>query len=82
MKNETIETAIAYSGKAMYAGAGSTVIGGLTLSEFGVLFGALLGIAGFVVNTYFKWLENKRQRLEHERRMAKLESKPGDLHEL
>jgi hypothetical protein len=34
------------------------------------------------VNVTFKWLEHRRLKVEHERRMEKMITKPGELHEL
>jgi hypothetical protein len=82
MNHETMETAISYSGKVMYTGAGSAVFFGMSLNEIGVIFGMALGLAGFFVNVTFKWLEHRRLKVEHERRMEKMITKPGELHEL
>lgn len=56
--------------KATYTGATTSVVGWVLSSEFGILFGLLLGLAGFVVNWYYRHKEDKRQQAEHERRMG------------
>lgn len=37
-----------------YAGAGTAVVGGLTLNEWGVIAGMLIGIAGLVLGWWYK----------------------------
>jgi hypothetical protein len=55
MKVETIDTAIAAtSSKATYTGSGMILSGWLFSSEFAVLIGIVIGIAGFLVNWYYK----------------------------
>jgi hypothetical protein len=73
MKHETLDAAIAASAsKATYTGAGMSVTGWLLSSEAAVLFGLILGIAGLLVNIYFKRREDQRQEREHQARMAEL----------
>jgi dihydrodipicolinate synthase/N-acetylneuraminate lyase len=70
-EKHAIENAIATaSGKATYAGAGTTVTGWIFSSEFAVAFGLLVGAAGFLVNTYYRWKQDRREQLEHEIRVA------------
>ncbi len=67
----TFDATMAAAGsKATYTGAGASVMGWVLSSEFGVLIGLLLGLGGFVVNWYYKHKEDKRQQVEHERRMG------------
>lgn len=51
----------------------------LASSQAGVLFGILLGITGLLVNWYFKRRQDEREQREHEARMRKLATKPGEL---
>ena len=68
--SQTVDAALAAVGsKSTYAGASVTVTGWLLSSEFAVLVGMLLGLAGFLVNWYYRHKEDKRQQAEHERRM-------------
>ncbi len=55
--------------KATYTGASTSVVAWVLSSEFGILFGILLGLGGFIVNWYYKHKEDKRRQAEHERRM-------------
>lgn len=55
--------------KATYTGAGTSVMGWVLSSEFGVLFGVFLGLGGLAINWYYKYKEDKRQQQEHDRRM-------------
>jgi len=67
----TIEAAIAASAsKVTYTGAGMSVTGWFLSSEFAVLSGLVLGVAGFAVNWYYKVKEDRRRQVEHEARMA------------
>lgn len=67
----TVDATMAALGtKATYTGATTSVVGWVLSSEFGILFGLLLGLAGFVVNWYYRHKEDKRQQAEHERRMG------------
>lgn len=65
--------------KVTYTGAGMTISGWFLSSEFAVLVGILLGVAGFLVNWYYRHKENLRQQAqdlrsqaEHELRMQQL----------
>jgi hypothetical protein len=66
----TFEATMAAAGsKATYTGAGTSVMGWVLSSEFGVLFGVFLGLGGLAINWYYKYKEDKRQQQEHDRRM-------------
>lgn len=56
--------------KATYTGATTSVVGWILSSQFGVLFGLLLGLAGFLINWYYRHKQDKREQAEHERRMG------------
>lgn len=60
--------------KTTYAGAGMTVGGWFLSSEFAVLAGIVLGIAGFLVNWYYKHKQDRRESMEHQRKMALFEA--------
>lgn len=69
----TFEAAMATVGsKATYTGASTSAVAWILSSEFGILFGVLLGLAGFAVNLYFKRKQDKREQAEHDRRMSSL----------
>ncbi|CAN7536502.1 holin [Variovorax sp. LjRoot130] len=86
MSREAIEATVAAAGsKVTYTGAGASVASWLLSSEFGVAAGLLLGIAGLLVNIYFKRQENLRQQArderekeEHQARMRRLERSEAD----
>lgn len=67
--------AAAVASKATQAGAGVSILGWLTSSEAGILFGIVLGVLGLVVNFWFKWREDRRQQIAHE---AQLRAIRGD----
>jgi Bacteriophage holin family, superfamily II-like len=51
----TIDTALAATGsKATYTGSGMILSGWLFSSEFAVLMGIIIGVAGFIVNWYYR----------------------------
>ncbi len=62
-------TMAAVGSKTTYAGSSTSVVAWILSSEFGMLAGLVLAAAGFMVNWYYKHKEDKRQQLEHERRM-------------
>lgn len=67
----TFEATMAAAGsKATYTGAGTSVMGWVLSSEFGVLFGVFLGVGGLAINWYYKHKEDRRQQQEHDRRMG------------
>ena len=71
------DAAIAAAGsKATYTGAGMTISGWFLSSEFAVLIGMLIGVAGFGVNWYYRHKEDARQQAEHERRMREFDEDP------
>lgn len=70
VRQTTIDATLAAAGsKATYTGAGASLVGWLTSSEAGVIFGIVLGVIGLLVNLYFKHRDDKRQQIEHEARM-------------
>lgn len=79
-------TAATLGTKAAYTGATTTVGSWLVSSEFGVLIGVLIGVAGLLVNLYFNHRRDQREahaarlaEIEHRRRMALMATRPGDL---
>lgn len=67
----TFDATMAAAGsKATYTGAGASVFGWFVSNEFAVLVGVLIAVGGFLVNWYYRAKEDKRQQLEHERRMG------------
>jgi hypothetical protein len=63
-------TMAALGSKATYTGAGASILGWLMSSQAGIFFGILLGVGGFLVNWYYRAKEDRRQQIEHERRMG------------
>lgn len=71
MKQEALEASIAASAsKATYGGATTIGIGWLMSNEFAVLVGMVIGLAGFLVNLYYRWKQDRREEAEHKARMA------------
>ena len=46
-----------------------TVGGWFLSSEFAVLVGLILGVAGFLVNWYYRAKDDRRNQIEHDERM-------------
>ena len=68
-----VEAALAASGaKATYGGAVTVGLGWLLSSQFAVLVGAVIGVAGFAVQWYYRWRTDQREQAEHEQRMKAL----------
>lgn len=42
-----------------YFGAMASVLGGLTISEIGVIVGIVIGVAGFVAAQYWQWRQTR-----------------------
>lgn len=80
MNREAMDAAAATIGtKAAYTGATTTVGSWLLSSEFGVIAGLLIGVVGLLTNLYFNHRRDRREEREHQRRMAQMASRPGDL---
>lgn len=76
---QTLDATIAAAGsKATYTGAGMTIGGWLLSSEFAVLVGVVLGVAGFLVNWFYKHRQDLRERAEHEQRMRMYREEADD----
>jgi hypothetical protein len=72
-------TAATLGAKVAYTGATTTVGSWLLSSEFGVFAGLLIGVLGLLTNWYFQHRRDKREQMEHQRRMDQMASKRGDL---
>lgn len=72
-------TLAAVGSKATYTGAGASFIGWVLSSQFGVLAGVVIGVVGLLVNLYFRSRQDAREEREHEARMRKLKTRPGEL---
>lgn len=82
MTRDAIDATAATLGtKATYTGGGTAVVGGLTSNELLTIIGVVIALLGFLTNFYFQHRRDQREAREHQRRMAKLVSRPGDLHE-
>jgi hypothetical protein len=78
--DEHIDVTLAAIGsKATYTGAGATFVGWILSSQFGVLAGVLIGALGLLLNFYFRRRQDAREQQEHEARMRKLVTRPGEL---
>ena len=72
----------AAASKATGAGSAVTVVGWLTSSNFGMWAGIVIGVAGLIVNSYFKHKSDKRAAEAHKAYMRKLDNSSfNDRHE-
>ncbi|MET3371365.1 putative membrane protein [Variovorax boronicumulans] len=74
MKNEAVEAATAaVASKSTYAGAGSMIVGWIFSNEFAVLIGMVVGVAGLLINWYYKTKADHRAA-EADRRAAQVQA--------
>lgn len=69
MSNTAENGAIVAGKTAAYGGAVSAVVGGLTISEIGVIIGIAVGVLGLFFGQYWAWRKDKREQREMEVRM-------------
>jgi Na+/glutamate symporter len=72
MNEQTEAAAAAFGAKATQAGATTSVVSWLLSSEFGILIGVLIGLAGFGMNWYYSHKRDRREQAEHKARMKEL----------
>lgn len=65
--------------KATMGGAIATLWGWLASSQFIGVAGLGIALVGLLVNWYFRARGDKREQKEHEARMRKLVTRPGEL---
>jgi tetrahydromethanopterin S-methyltransferase subunit G len=76
MADERLHTLSETASKIQYTGAGSTILFGLTLNDWGILVGIVIGTIGLLVNIYFK---RKQYRLTEAYLHSKLKHRPSDI---
>lgn len=59
------ETISNYATQAQYLGGGTALVFGLSLNEWGVLVGIVIGVLGFIVNVYYKHRAQKMLEQKH-----------------
>lgn len=68
---QTLDATLAATGtKATYTGAGTFTVGWLLSSEFGILVGIVIGVAGLVMQFYYSRKKDRREEAEHQLRMV------------
>ncbi|AGU48830.1 hypothetical protein VAPA_1c17220 [Variovorax paradoxus B4] len=80
MKNEAVEAATAaVASKSTYAGAGSMIVGWMLSNEFVVLLGMVVGVAGLLINWYYKAKADRRSEQLYALRVERIKgSQRGD----
>ena len=63
------QTAITVSNGTSYVGIGTTVISGLSLSEWGIIVGMAFWVLGFIGSQFWSWRRDRREQLEQRQRM-------------
>lgn len=77
-EQHAIDATMAAAGtKATYTGGVTTLAGWLLSSEFGILIGVILGVAGFIVQVYYSRKRDKREAARHEHEMAEFRRRMG-----
>jgi hypothetical protein len=69
-------TAIAITGQATKVGGLTSVVAWLADNGYVALFGLMLAAASLLVNVWFQWQRDRREKREHERRMWLMKTKP------
>ena len=73
MSNTAESVGIAAGKTAAYGGAATAAVGGMTLSEMGIIVGAIVGVLGLILGQYWAWRRDDRQRAEVAQRQAERE---------
>jgi hypothetical protein len=68
MQNETIQRIQDVSSNVTYTGAGGAVFFGFAAEFWGVVFGLVIGLAGLLVNWYYKHKAHKLLEKEYAQR--------------
>lgn len=69
--SNTVESAAIMTGKtAMYGGAATAAVSGMTLSEVGVIIGIVVGVLGLLLGQFWSWRRDRREEREMQARMA------------
>lgn len=75
MRQETIDATVAsVSNKAVGAGSAVTVVSWFNSSNLGVWAGIAIGLAGLLVNWYYKHQNNKRADATHKAHLRAIEA--------
>ncbi|MBB6579578.1 hypothetical protein HNP33_003692 [Comamonas odontotermitis] len=69
MSNTTESAAIVAGKTAAYGGATTAVVSGMSLSEMGIIVGAIVGVLGLIFGQYWAWRKDRREAREMEARM-------------
>ena len=69
----TVDLLAAAANKSTYVGAATAVFGGMSSSDIAAFGGLTLAAAGFLINTYFRWRDDKRAEMEHAQRMGMID---------
>jgi hypothetical protein len=68
--HQSIEASLAAAGtKATHFGATTSVVGWMLSSEFGMLVGLGIALAGLSISFYYQRKRDKREQAEHDKRM-------------
>ena len=68
--SNTVENSAIVAGKAAaYGGAAGAFVSGLTVSEWGVIGGLLVGLLGWLCGQYWSWRKDQREEREMAIRM-------------
>ena len=66
------ESVLPHGGKVAQGGAVTAVLGGLTLSEVGIMVGIAASVVGLWMQWYYNRKRDRREQMEHEERMKDL----------
>jgi fructose-specific phosphotransferase system IIC component len=63
---DTAEAIHKAASAATYGGSTAAFIGGLTANEFAAVGGLIIGVAGFCVNWYYRYKQDRREEKKRE----------------
>jgi hypothetical protein len=71
---QALDALASAANKSTYIGAATAAVGGISASDIAAFGGLALAAAGFVINTFFRWRDDRRAQQESEQRMRLAEA--------
>lgn len=65
----TVDVLATAANKSTYVGAATAAVGGMSASDIAAFGGLALAAAGFLINTYFRWRDDRRAQEESAQRI-------------
>lgn len=71
---QAIDALASAANKSTYIGAATAAVGGLSASDIAAFGGLALALAGFLINTFFRYRDDRRAQKESDQRMRLAEA--------